>query len=94
LNNHCRIYIVETEVGMITTVKKWGNSLAIRIPKIIAEELFFKNNSKVELHTDNGSLQVRSVKIEYSLDTLLAEVTDENLHEETSTGKRVGREEW
>ncbi len=79
---------------MITTVKKWGNSLAIRIPKVIAEELLFKNNAKVELRTDNGSLLVKSVEIEYSLDSLLAEVTDENLHKETSTGKSVGREEW
>ena len=65
--------------------KKWGNSLAIRIPKVIAEELLFKNNVKVELHTDKGSLLVKSVEIEYSLDSLLAKVTDENLHEETST---------
>lgn len=94
MNDHCRIYIVDTEVEMITTVKKWGNSLAIRIPKVIAEELLFKNNAKVELHTDKGSLLVKSVEMEYSLDSLLAEVTDENLHEETSTGKSVGREEW
>ncbi|MEA3267172.1 MAG: AbrB/MazE/SpoVT family DNA-binding domain-containing protein [Candidatus Fermentibacteria bacterium] len=79
---------------MITTVKKWGNSLAIRIPKVIAEELLFKNNSTVELHTDKGSLLVKSVPREYSLDTLLAEVTDENLHEEIGTGESVGREEW
>ena len=79
---------------METTVKKWGNSLAIRIPKVIAEELSIKNNAKVELHTDNGSLQVRSVEMKYSLDTLLADVTDENLHKETSTGESIGREEW
>ncbi len=76
---------------MITTVKKWGTSLAIRIPKVIAEELLIKNNATVELHTDNGTLLVKSVEMEYSLDSLLAEVTDENLHEETSTGKSVGR---
>ena len=79
---------------METTVKKWGNSLAIRIPKVIAEELSIKNNAKVELHTENGSLVVKSVEIEYDLAGLLAEVTDENLHKEIDTGKSVGREEW
>lgn len=79
---------------MITTVKKWGNSLAIRIPKVVAEELLFKNNAKVELHAENGSLLVKSVEIKYSLDALLEEVGDENLHKETSTGESVGREEW
>ena len=79
---------------MITKVKKWGNSLAIRIPKIIADELLFKKDSAVVIHTDNGSLLVKSVEVEYSLDSLLEEVTDENLHEEISTGKSIGREEW
>ncbi len=79
---------------METTIKKWGNSLAIRIPKVIAEELNLKNNTKVELHSDNGSLVIRSVEIQYTLDDLLNEVTDQNLHKETDTGKAVGREEW
>jgi len=79
---------------MATTIKKWGNSLAIRIPKFIAEELNLKNNTTVELHSNNGSLVVRSVEIQYTLDDLLNEVTDQNLHEETDTGKVVGREEW
>ncbi|MCK5842083.1 MAG: AbrB/MazE/SpoVT family DNA-binding domain-containing protein [Candidatus Sabulitectum sp.] len=79
---------------METTVKKWGNSLAIRIPKVIAEELCIKNNAKVDLHTEKGTLVVKSVEIVYNLDSLLEKVTDENLHDETDTGESVGREEW
>ncbi len=79
---------------MEATMKKWGNSLAIRIPKVIAEELHLKNNTKVELHSNNGSLVVRAIEIQYTLNDLLNEVTDQNLHKETDTGKAVGREEW
>ncbi len=79
---------------METTIKKWGNSLAIRIPKVIAEELNLKNNTKVKLRSDNGSLVVRSVEIKYTLDDLLNKVTDQNLHKETDTGRAVGRKEW
>ena len=79
---------------METTVKKWGNSLAIRIPKVIAEELCIENNAKVDLHTEKGTLVVKSVEIVYNLDSLLEKVTDENLHDETDTGRSVGREEW
>lgn len=79
---------------METTVKKWGNSLAIRIPKVIAEELRIANNAKVDLHTEKGTLVVKSVEMVYNLDSLLEKVTDENLHGETDTGKSVGREEW
>ena len=79
---------------METTVKKWGNSLAIRIPKVIAEELRIENNAKVELHTEKGTLVVKSVEVVYNLYFLLADATDKNLHDETDTGKSVGREEW
>lgn len=41
---------------METTAKKWGNSLAIRIPKVIAEELHIENNAKVDLRTEKALL--------------------------------------
>jgi len=78
---------------MKTTVKKWGNSLAIRIPKVISEELSIENDTEVEMTTKNGFL-ILHPRTTYRLNDLLAQVSEENLHEEIRTGDRTGREEW
>ena len=78
---------------MKTTVKKWGNSLAIRIPKVISEELSIKYDTEVEILAKDGSLILRP-RPSYLLKDLLAQVSQENLHDEIETGDRTGREEW
>lgn len=78
---------------MRTVVKKWGNSLAIRIPKVISEELRIQYDTEVEMIAKNGSL-ILSPRPSYLLKDLLAQVSQENLHEEIDTGDRTGREEW
>jgi antitoxin MazE len=47
---------------MSTTVQKWGNSLGIRVPKAIAEQLHLEQGSKIELDASNGVLTVRLVR--------------------------------
>ena len=78
---------------MKTTVKKWGNSLAIRIPKAISEELNMKYDTELEMITKEGYL-ILHPQSKYTLHDLLSGVTEENLHEEITTGDRTGREEW
>ena len=78
---------------MKTTVKKWGNSLAIRIPKVISEELNIEYDTEVEMTARDGFLILNPLP-GYRLKDLLAEVSHENLHEEIRTGDRTGREEW
>ncbi|HQL64084.1 MAG TPA: AbrB/MazE/SpoVT family DNA-binding domain-containing protein [bacterium] len=80
---------------METRVQWWGNSLALRIPKHLAEEAGLKNNSSVQLTLRDRELVIVPVAKEtLSLDALLAQVTDENLHRETDTGPAVGGEAW
>jgi antitoxin MazE len=80
---------------MRTRVQKWGNSLAVRIPKALALGVSLEQDTEVELEIQAGRLVVRKViPREYSLDELLDEVTPGNLHGETETGAPVGREEW
>ena len=78
---------------MKRTVKKWGNSLAIRIPRVLSEELSIEYDTEVEITTKDGSL-ILSPRPSYVLKDLLAKVSQENLHEEIETGDRTGREEW
>ena len=80
---------------METKVKKWGNSLALRIPKPLAIEVGLEDDSPVELSLVGGRLIVEPlVREEWSLEQLLARVTESNLHGETDTGPAVGNEAW
>ena len=80
---------------METRVQKWGNSLALRIPKPFAAEIGIEPNSSVELALDDGKLVVTPiVKPAPSLEQLLAQVSDANLHGEVDSGPAVGREAW
>ena len=80
---------------MKTKVQKWGNSLAVRIPKPFADDLGVDQDSEVELSLEDHELVIRPVSMPtYSLAELLDGVTDENLHDEVSTGDAVGAEVW
>ncbi len=77
-----------------TQVQKWGNSLAIRIPKPLAAELGLGQNSAITVSVIAGKLIVEPVKPTYVLADLLAQVKPENLHREIETGQVVGNEAW
>jgi len=47
---------------MSASVQKWGNSLAIRLPKAIAEQVNLETGSKIEFDTSNGVLTVRPLR--------------------------------
>lgn len=80
---------------MITRVQKWGNSLALRIPKSFAAEVGLETDSSVEVSMVDGKLVVTPVtKSKLTLRQLLAQVTDENLHHEVETGPAQGNEAW
>jgi antitoxin MazE len=80
---------------MESHVRKWGNSLALRIPKALAVEAGIAEGSRVEIERDGDRLVVKAVKTEGdALADLLAGVTAENRHGEVETGRPVGREIW
>jgi len=80
---------------MKTRVQKWGNSLALRIPKSFAAEVGLDSNSSVEMSLRNGGLVVvPTAKSKFTLKQLLARVNEKNLHQEVDTGSAVGGEAW
>ena len=80
---------------MQTKVQKWGNSLGLRIPKAFAVEIGLANETPVDLSLVDGSLVVTPlVPTPLTLEELLAQVTEENLHGEIDTGEPVGSEVW
>ena len=75
-----------------TRIATWGSSLAIRIPKPIAEQWGVQEGSAIEIVPDGDTLMLR--KQVFDLATLLGQVTPENLHEETDSGMAEGNESW
>jgi antitoxin MazE len=80
---------------MFTKVQKWGNSLALRIPKAFALDAQLDNNSVVEVSLVDGQIVIKPVTSQaWSLEQLLSGVTSNNLHHETDTDGAVGNEVW
>lgn len=77
-------------------VQKWGNSLAVRIPKAFADEAGLRDESAVEVSLVKGKLVVAPIatKPRYTLKSLLAQITEDNLHQEIETGPAQGNEAW
>ena len=80
---------------METRVQKWGNSLALRIPRSFADQVQVKQESLVDISIEDGALVVRPIsRRRPRLAELLEGVTESNLHGETDWGEPCGREEW
>ena len=78
---------------MILQVKKWGNSLAVRLPKDISKALSVQNNSFLELELVENGLLLKPKKSS-ELDKLISQINPANLHSEIKTGKSIGNEIW
>ena len=80
---------------MKTAVQRWGNSLALRIPRTYAAETRISEGSQVDLTLKSGALIVRAVvRKRHSLPDLLRRITRSNRHESVATGKAAGQEVW
>jgi antitoxin MazE len=80
---------------MRVRVQKWGNSLALRIPKSFAAETALGPGAEVDLTLEEGRLMVTPLTHPaYTLDDLLARITPDNVHREIDTGPAVGGEAW
>jgi antitoxin MazE len=77
-----------------TWVSKWGNSLALRIPKTLAAELNVQDGDAVDVSLEGGAIVVRPAARRYSIDDLVEGITPRNRHKETDWGTRTGRETW
>jgi mRNA interferase MazF len=79
---------------MRTRVQKWGNSLAVRIPKPFAEGAGLRPSTEVDVSLEKGALRLVPVRPRWRLDQLLSKVTKRNRHAEVETGRVAGREAW
>jgi len=80
---------------MRVSIRRWGNSLALRIPKSLAAESQIDEGREVELSVVRGKLVATPARRQRpTLQRLLSRITPDNLHGEVNTGRRKGREAW
>jgi antitoxin MazE len=80
---------------MLTKIQKWGNSLALRIPKAFALDAHLVNDSLVEISIVDGQIIITPVAVpSWTLEELLAGINKNNIHHEVDTGFAVGNEVW
>lgn len=75
-------------------VTRWGNSLAVRIPRAVAEQVRLEEGAEVEMAVEDGRIVVRPRPPRYHLDQLVEGITSENRHDETDWGEVQGEEVW
>lgn len=78
---------------MRTTIQKWGNSLGVRIPKVIAAELGLESGSEVDLFEESDKIIIQPQNGQ-RLKDLLSRINAGNLHGEIESGDSVGKEAW
>lgn len=80
---------------MRTTVKKWGNSAAVRIPVNVLQGAQLDLEDAVDVRDEDGRIVIEPVRARgYDLTQLLAGITGKNLHDEVDFGVAVGKEAW
>ena len=67
---------------MSAKIQKWGNSLGIRIPKSVIEKTNLSENSEVEIEHKNGTIVIFPIKKQFSLNTLVDQITKYNIPQE------------
>ncbi|WP_157052512.1 AbrB/MazE/SpoVT family DNA-binding domain-containing protein [Ornithinibacillus contaminans] len=84
----------EGEIFVTTKVQKWGNSLAVRIPKVVTDNTKIVEGSDINITVENQTIKITPVKKKPTLEELMAQITPENQHDVVDWGKPVGRELW
>jgi antitoxin MazE len=80
----------------MTTVRvaKWGNNLAVRIPKAVAEQARLQEGDAVSIEVVDGHIELRSTERIPTLEELVAQITPENHRGKIDWGPAVGKEIW
>jgi antitoxin MazE len=80
---------------MTTVVRKWGNSIGIRLPKTLAQEVEISEGASVIIEARNGRIIITPARrYRYQLADLVRHITPKNRHEAIETGEPRGKEAW
>ena len=90
-----KAYVYTLYIHMTTKIRKWGNSLAVRLPKELASGLSLREGGEVLISQEGDALIIRrGKKSKLKLSELLKKVDAKNTHMERDFGRAVGKELW
>ncbi|BAY21941.1 transcriptional regulator/antitoxin, MazE [Calothrix sp. NIES-2100] len=75
-------------------ISTWGNSLGIRLPQIIIQQIGLKPGDLVAISTEGNKIILSPARPKYTLDELLKDITPDMQHDEVDWGEPVGEETW
>ena len=75
-------------------IVRWGNSMAVRIPKVVLRDAGLQEGDVLAFGAKNGSIVAKPIKKKTTLTELVAKMSPENIHEEVDWGKARGKEAW
>jgi antitoxin MazE len=80
---------------MKATVKKWGNSAAVRIPASVMQAMHLDLDEVVDIREEAGRIVIEPLRQRaYDLGELLRGITPKNRHEAIDFGPPEGKEVW
>jgi antitoxin MazE len=79
---------------MVTSVQRWGNSLAIRIPKAFAAQARLGEDTAVDISVEGDTITISPARREWTLGELVKKITPSNQHREIGWGSNTGKEFW
>jgi len=80
---------------MYTTIQKWGNSQAVRLPKGLLEDAAMRENDRVEIKVENGCIIISRINKKHkTIEERLADYNDDYRGTEWDTGNPRGKEVW
>ena len=80
---------------MPTHITKWGNSLAVRLPRRVAEAARLRQGDALDIVVAGaGKVELRARKRRITLASLIRDITPENRHDATDWGNPIGKETW
>jgi antitoxin MazE len=83
------------KVANKSQLAKWGNSLAVRLPRRIVETAHLREGDPLKFSVGkDGAVVMRPARRKYRLEDLVSAITPKNRHDETDWGKPVGKELW
>ncbi len=80
----------------VAQIVKWGNSLAVRIPKPVAEQAGVREGDPIVIEAEKGQINLRPKQRVPTLKELVAQIRPENRYHEIPAGTERGKErvEW
>ncbi len=80
---------------IVSTIKKWGNSQGIRIPRNILDAVHLHSDEKVEIHVIDGKIVIQKASVfPRNIEELFAGYDGEYQEKEIDWGQPVGNEVW